>query len=216
MAGLADRAKAPLSLAGAYWLVQRLLGASGVHRHLVTEHARVRASERVLDIGCGTGRLLDVLPECDYTGFDPSAEYIGAAERRYGARGTFRRAGIEDVQLGAARFDVVFAVGVLHHLDDDRAGDLMRLAAGSLGPGGRLVTLDPGLTPGQPKVARWLAERDRGEHVRAPQAYRSIAQRRFAEVTETTHQGLAVLPYTHVVLACRLDGSAQPVILPST
>jgi len=204
MPTIAERVRAPLSSAGAYWLVQRLLGASSVHRHLVTEHARVQPGERVLDIGCGTGRLLEALPEVAYVGLDPNAEYVASARRRYGGRAAFRHADVSSVDLTAdGPFDVAFAVGVMHHLDDSEAIGLARLAAGSLAPDGRLVTLDPGLTADQPTVARWLAARDRGAQVRGPGAYCRIAEDAFASVEVTVSHDLAVLPYTHVALECR-------------
>lgn len=204
MSPIADRVRSPLSSASGYWLAQRLLGASSVHRHLVSEHARVAAGERVLDIGCGTGRLLDALPEVAYVGLDPSAAYIAAARESYGDRAAFRQADVSSVELaGEQPFDVAFAVGVMHHLGDREAALLVRLAAGSLAPGGRLITLDPGWTPDQPVIARWLAGRDRGARVREPGAYRRIAAAAFAFVEATVRHDLAVLPYTHVVLHCR-------------
>ena len=204
MSSIVDRIRSPLSSAGVYWLVLRLLGAPSVHRHLVTQHARVEAGERVLDIGCGTGRLLDALPEVAYVGLDPSAEYIAAARERYGDRGAFRRADVSSVDLaGDEPFDVAFAVGVMHHLDDREAARLARLAAGSLAPDGRLVTIDPGLTADQPTVARWLAGRDRGARVRGPDGYRRVAEGSFASVEATVRHDLAALPYTHVLLECR-------------
>lgn len=192
-----------LSRPTAYWLVQRLLGAASVHRHLVEQHAGIEAGQRVLDIGCGPGNLLEALPDVEYVGLDLSAEYIAAARRRYGDRGVFHRVQVSDARLSEeAPFDAVFAVGVLHHLDDSEAGDLLRLAAGRLAPTGRLVTLDPTVTGGQPALARWLALRDRGQHVRTPDGYRTMAERSFAVVTALVRHDLALVPYSHVAMVC--------------
>lgn len=202
--GVGTRFRSALSHPRAYWLLQRSLGAERVHRHVLEEHAQVSEGERVLDIGCGPGQIHEVLPGVDYLGLDMSPEYIAAARRHYGDRGEFRLVDAAEADLsGEEPFDLALAVGVVHHLDDGEARRLARLAGDALKPGGRFVTLDPGLAPGQPAVARWLASRDRGEHVRAPDAYEALARSAFEDVRAEVHHDLAVVPYTHVVLECR-------------
>ena len=56
-----------------------------------------------------------------------------------------------------AHYDLVLAWGVLHHLDDDQAGEFMSLARRGLKPTGRLVTLDPCYTDDQSRLARYLS-----------------------------------------------------------
>ena len=58
--------------------------------------------------------------EVDYLGIDYSEDYIDAARHRFGGRGRFLVADVGS--LGSHRlddFDVVLALGILHHLDDD-------------------------------------------------------------------------------------------------
>jgi len=197
------RIRSPLALPSAYWLVQRVLGATAVHRRVVGHHARITAGQRVLDIGCGPGRVLDVLPEVDYLGLDVSDEYVAAARRRYGSRAAFRCADGTSVDLaGEAPFDVVLMMGVLHHLDDAAAGRTVGIAAAALHEGGRLVTLDPARTPQQAPTARWLTGRDRGAAIRAPNAYRTIAEPWFGSTMLSVYDDLARVPYTHAVLVC--------------
>ena len=74
------------------------------------------------------------------------------------------RARADEPDLGGRRFDVVLAMGLLHHLDDAECAALIGFAHASLDPGGRLVTIDPAYAPEQARVARWLIGRDRGEH----------------------------------------------------
>lgn len=204
MATAAPRIASLLSRPGVYWSFQRLLGASAVHRHVISEHARVRPGERVLDIGCGPGRALDVLPDVDYLGLDHSPAYIESARRRYGGRAEFRCADVASDGIGReAPFDVVLVLGVLHHLDDEQGRQMVGNAARALSSSGRMVTLDPSVTAESPALARWLVRRDRGVHPRSPETYRSIVGEAFGSVTATVHQGLAHVPYTHVVLDCR-------------
>ena len=194
----------PLSHAGAYSLLQRLLGARAAQREVVDRHARVRAGERVLDLGCGPADVLALLPEVDYLGVDSDPRYLTAARRRWPGRGRFLAADVTDGDaLPGGPFDVVLALSLLHHLDDDRAENMLAAAAGALEGGGRLVTLDPAAPGSQPRLAGWLLARDRGAHLRAPEEYRRLAEGRFGAVEATVRRDLARLPIAHVILECQ-------------
>jgi SAM-dependent methyltransferase len=130
-----------LRSAGIYDLFQRAIGAHRCRQRLACEFIRARAGDRVLDIGCGTGAILDYLGPADYYGFDLSGDYIAAARRRFGHRGTFWAERVTSASLERVPpCDIVRAIAILHHLDDDEALQLFGLAHQSLRPGGRLVT----------------------------------------------------------------------------
>jgi cyclopropane fatty-acyl-phospholipid synthase-like methyltransferase len=199
-----------------YAFAQRGFGAVRARELFVSRFVRPAAGDRILDIGCGTGDILDHLPLVDYTGFDLSDEYIRAARTRYGERGTFRRADVLDADLSAEQpFDLVIAMGILHHLDDGRAHRLVDIACGALVPGGRLLTWDGTFVDGQTRVARWLIERDRGEYLREPEAYATIARQAFPTVgVHIVNDGLRV-PYTHCVLDARQAAADVAVSIPA-
>ncbi len=203
MLGTIDPRK-PLTLAGVYTSFQRFVGGSARTR-FVSEFLRPRATDRLLDIGCGPADILDHLPEgIDYVGFDLSGKYIEAARRRYGDRGQFhcQRVGASDVgQFG--KFDLVLAHGVLHHLDDAEAGHLFELAAAALAPGGRLVTFDGCYVDRQSPIARRMLAWDRGKFVRQRVEYESLAEQNFVHVEAEVRHDLLRIPYTHLILQCR-------------
>lgn len=193
-----------LSNATLYSLVQRLLGAHAVRRRFLADYVRPTGGERILDLGCGPGEILELLPQVDYLGIDLSRKYVQAAQRRFGDRGRFVCADVRSLSPGTyKRFDAIIAIGVLHHLDDRDAVGMMGTAARLLADGGRFVTVDPGLTHEQPGVARWLIGHDRGRGVRSPDGYRELAVEHFGSVQVSVHHDLARVPYTHVVLECR-------------
>jgi SAM-dependent methyltransferase len=188
---------------GWYDLTQRLLGKARVYRMLLDEYARPAAGMRVLDVGCGTGGLLGYLPAVDYVGFDASARHVDRARRRFGARGQFLVADVLDVKLPAASFDLAFAVGVLHHLDDARVRACGRVIARSLKPDGRAVLLEPCRLPRQPLTATVVHKADRGAFIRSREDYERLLEAGFAEFRVSPRLDVLRFPTAHVVIECR-------------
>jgi SAM-dependent methyltransferase len=190
----------PLVYRGMQWLV----GAERLRSH-IARLVQPRAGLKVLDIGCGPADLLAHLPGVDYVGFDSSAEYIRAAQRRFGTGGRFFQEELRgDTNLELAGFDCVVAVGILHHLDDEAARRLFEIARERLNPGGRLITVDCCWSPGQNPLARWLISRDRGQNVRDLEGYRNLAQPYFGTLQSQCRHDLLHIPYSHTLLVCQL------------
>lgn len=198
-----------------FQLAYKALGVPAVYRvwsrlvdgkdrgRFAREHVRARAGQRVLDIGCGPADILKHLPRVHYTGFDANPEYIAAATRDYGDRGRFHCQRVSEESLAAnAGYDIVLALGVLHHLDDGEAEQLFHLAHTALVPGGRLVTIDGVFVSGQNPIARVIISRDRGQHVRDQPGYLRLAETTFSKITPRVRTDLLNIPYTHLILDC--------------
>ena len=190
----------------AYELFQRALGGPALRRRIVGEFVRPASGARILDLGCAGGRLLDCLPQgVEYTGVDVSTPSIEAGRARYGERARFIASDARTVDVSelAGRADIVLAIALLHHLDDEGAAAVVETADRHLRPGGRFVALDAALVAGQAFLARWLIERDQGEHSRRPDEYAELIAQRFeVERVTTITDGLRV-PYTHVIVEAR-------------
>lgn len=185
----------------------RMMGGNSARRRVLEENFRLKPGDRVLDVGCGPAEIVPFLPEVDYVGIDKSPAYVEAAKRRFGDRATFEVADIRDAQFPEKSFDVVMAMGLIHHLDDDGVDALLRLAANVLAPGGRMVALEAALRPGQNRFARWLIRWDRGAVVRTPEAYAALGERWFERVDCTMREDLLRVPYTHLIIECELPRS---------
>ena len=195
--------RSALSMPWAFRAYQRVVGARAFKRSVIRDRLRPHPGDRVLDIGCGPGDVLEDLPDVEYVGLDLSERYIGNARARFGDRASFVVADVLQVdprELG--KFDLVHAHGLLHHVDDTVAARACALAAEVLVPSGRFVTVDPCFHPDQSRLARFTVSRDRGQAVRTPDEYRALAAPSFERVHVVIEQSPLHIPHTATVLEC--------------
>ncbi len=78
----------------------------------------IKDGDKILDLGCGNGRFLEVIgkKDIDYTGLDSSESFIKAAKNTYGNIGHFVHGDALKLPFKDNEFDVVASFGVLHHI----------------------------------------------------------------------------------------------------
>ena len=180
------------------------VGAGKLRNALVEEIIRIEPGLRIVDIGCGPADILEYLPGVDYVGFDHSESYIASARSRFGERGRFINMAAGEVDLNEfAPRDLAMSVGVLHHLDDDEVIEALETARAVIGEDGRFVSVDPTFATGQHPIGRFLASRDRGQHVRTPEQTEALVTRVFDNVTVQARHDLLRVPYSHVLVEAR-------------
>jgi len=116
---------------------------------LVRALAQAQPGARVLDLGCGQGRVAGLLPAgCEYVGMDFSSEMLAIAERAANTShlGSTPRFVIGDLldpawpTLVPGRYDWVVLRAVLHHIPGaENRQAIVNRAAGCLAPQGRLL-----------------------------------------------------------------------------
>lgn len=103
--------------------------------------AGFRAGEKVLEVGCGAGHVLEQFAGGARTGIDLSPGMLQRTRRRLGASVALTRASAERLPFPEGAFDVVVCTEVLEHTPDPAAviRELVRVA----GPAGRVVVSIP-------------------------------------------------------------------------
>ncbi|HZR06191.1 MAG TPA: class I SAM-dependent methyltransferase [Candidatus Udaeobacter sp.] len=200
--------KGILSSSYIYEAFQRLVGVKYARDWLAKNYWKLNGSEKVVDIGCGSGATLDNLPPgINYIGFDSSEAYIAAGRQRFDKRATFivstARQLLErpDPRLNDA--DLILCNGVLHHLDDEEVICVFKLAKQILTVTGRLVCFEPTHLAHQAFLSEWLMSKDRGRNVRLESEWKQLA----SSVFEVCHTSIATnlyrVPYVHIIIQCQ-------------
>ena len=155
---------------------------------------------RILDVGCGTGANLMMLSKYgEAEGVDISEDALAFCRER----------GLDKVRLGAGEelpyeegsFDLVTALDVVEHMDDDLAG--LREMQRVLRPGGRVLLFVPTF------MFLWGLQDDVSHHrrrYRLPQLARVLEQAGF-EIERTTYANITFfLPILLIRKLMRLTG----------
>jgi len=105
-----------------------------------------RAPERVLEVGCGSGQLLEQL-----AGQWPNTIFLGLeaaqtlAQRNIGERISIQRGFIEEAEPAPSGFDLVFAINVIEHAPEPQR--FLAAIAAQLRPAGLCVITCPAADP---------------------------------------------------------------------
>ncbi|HOW66389.1 MAG TPA: class I SAM-dependent methyltransferase [Candidatus Paceibacterota bacterium] len=184
-----------------YALFQNLVGASRSRKWAVSHCLRLKGGEKLVDVGCGPGVLLDYLqPDIQYLGFDISRNYLETARHKYGARGLFLEGRARDFVQDDRfqRADHVYCSGLLHHLDDDEVLEVFRFAHTVLKPSGRFTAIEPCFLAHQGRFSHWLMRQDRGANVRYEDDWKRLACQVFPSSHTRVLTRLIRIPYIHI------------------
>jgi SAM-dependent methyltransferase len=119
-------------------------GRRQIIRSLLLHELTLPAPRRILSVGCGPSQGLNWLvpfagPDGEVVGLDLDPQHGKSCAKQV----TFVAGKLEEAPLAGAQFDVVLALDVLEHLDDDTTGlrEVIRLVK----PGGLMLLTVPAL-----------------------------------------------------------------------
>jgi len=137
------------------WLYDPLIekcsfGRERTFREKTMKHMCFSSSDRILDVGCGTGSLTLLIAEhlsCpgSITGIDAASRMISIAKRKaesIGVRADFQTGVSEALDFPDSSFDIVVNSMFSHHIDTELKKDSFSEMFRVLKPGGKVVTAD--------------------------------------------------------------------------
>jgi len=189
-----------LEFSSVYAKLMGFLAGANTYPTLVNEYIQPTPGCSVLDVGCGPAAILDLLHDVNYIGLDHNPNYIATATKKYGSKGTFICAGVDQLNdYGLKTFDRIIILGVMHHLDDAQLAQLMMSLKDRLNHGGILITFDVAFEDKQNLIAKLLAKNDRGKFVRTKEQYLEFINSAFKVDQADLRHNLLRVPYTHVL-----------------
>jgi len=157
----------------------------------------------VLDFGCGTGVYSEKFTNSLYIGIDPLESCITRARTKYGESQTRKFIVGDEAKLfdfTDARFDLIIAMGVLHHMEDRKASIFLEEAIRLLNMNGKLVCLEPLYFEGQSRSARFMVSQDRGKFARNEAGYKGLFPGGIEGIAMERKLGLLRIPYDQVAI----------------
>jgi ubiquinone/menaquinone biosynthesis C-methylase UbiE len=166
-----------------YNAVQTIMGAEySPLRTDFIKFAGIKSGDRVLDIGCGSGRMRLLMPAVSYIGWEPAEGMVEIGRRDF-PDAEFHAGYFDSTQAEETpAIDVAILCAVLHHMPDDEVRVLLAAVKRCLRPGGNIAFLDCVFHDRQNMFAAMLARMDRGRHVRTPEASCALVRRVFPQV----------------------------------
>lgn len=186
-----------------YNAFQTLHGGNAKRKVHFKKHFSDKSIKTLLDIGCGTGVLLEHLDQSiEYHGVDMEESYIQHAREKYKNRGSFytQRVGQDINENWINYFDAINAHGLIHHLNDEDIGILLNGAKNYLSPKGKIVTIDAVYYDGQSRFSKWIVSKDRGQNVKTIEQYTELAKRYFTNVETELIKNHNRLKYSVLVM----------------
>ena len=165
-----------------YSITQKLM--SGEKKRATLVQNIIKENSTILDIGCGTGKIIEALPNVKYFGFDINKIYINFAKKKYKNKNInffCKKFTSKDLKK-LPKFDFVLLFGIMHHLTDFEINQLLNLINKNLKKNGTILTFDPVYVKKQNFIARFLIRNDVGENVRFANQYVNILKKIFRKI----------------------------------
>ncbi len=186
-----------------YKIIQKIMSGTSLRKKIIKANIK-KKNLNILDIGCGPAEVIDYIPGCKYYGYDIDKRSIEYAKKKYSNKNyhffckKFHNKEIKKLPM----FDFVILFGILHHLNNKQANNVLALCKKKMKKNSKLLTEDPIFVNNQNFVARFLISKDRGNNVRKEKEYLKLLKLHFKNLkSKVTHQFF--IPYTWFTTICK-------------
>jgi SAM-dependent methyltransferase len=162
-------------IVGNPWIYDNIrpLVAGWIDLNSLAQFCSITPEDRVFDLGCGTGQLVQYFRCEQYVGVDTDQNAIKKASQHSTLNMHFVLGDDWDATYRELHATIVIMIGLLHHLPDSGfASIISRLRAVSQALP-RIVTIDISYFPHM-YLNNLLSRMDRGQYVRRPEEYERL------------------------------------------
>ncbi len=157
----------------------------------------------VLDCGCGPAQYRKLIQSKKYIGIDFNPKHIQAAKKNH-PNDTFYEGDLSKFDFQTIeKFSDILLFGLLHHLNDENAKNLINKLINQLKSNGKIVAIDPLYVEKKnfyDSFANFVASKDQGNFVRQENEYRSLVDSKLATVETKIYKNLLRIPFYHHIL----------------
>lgn len=182
-----------------YDLSQKLLAGNRVYqaiKNVVALHLRDMRYNNVLDVGCGIVLFADCF-NGEYTGIDINPEYIKRAKTV--KKGTFLVGDATALPFNNEAYDLVFTLGVLHHLNADSREKMLKEMWRVCKSKGYILIID-GIVPSNRlnMIGYILAKLDRGRFKMRIESFKEMINSAYPDAGEVKYSHIKSFPYEFI------------------
>ena len=125
-------------------------------------------SDKVLDLGCGTGEFSPFFVAHNYVGVDVDPKNIQYALKHYGKN--FLAADGKQLPFADNFFSKILVVGVFHYLSDNDSGLVVKEIKRVLQPGGEILIMED--TKSNDLLSKMMPRLDHGDYIRSEEEWK--------------------------------------------
>ena len=140
----------------------------------------------VLDVGSGTGEFARLFAPRSYVGVDVSDAYVRFAQRR-NPQHRFECSDMRVWESAGRTFSLVLVNGILHHLDDTTAREVLGRAVACGASGSTVLVIEDVELPNAGLATRLVHRMDEGEHIRSADEWRRLVEGVIPIAESSTH-----------------------------
>ena len=138
-------------------------------QRVISQYFSLKSSEKILDIGCGTGEFSVFFSPDNYTGIDIKERYLDFARKNY--PGKFLVADATNLPFADNSFSKVLIIGVLHHLSNVECLQVLKEAKRVLSRHGKILIMEDIQTSQDNYLTKLVHYFDKGKQIRTKATY---------------------------------------------
>lgn len=185
-----------------YDVSQKVFGSNRVLKRLrknIKEQLDHISYCKVLDMGCGTGSFEDLF-DGNYFGIDINKNYITKAQEKGIENRHFLVGDVTSVAFDNGSFDLIYTLGVLHHLNSIEQKRMLKEMWRLCKPNGNLIIVD-GLVPSNKFniIGYILAKIDRGGYKVRMEQFKAMLTDSFSKESVISVKNYNFFPFEYVI-----------------